>query len=138
MFFQEQKIKVFILGERNCTGQYLHEKSWPFAEGESETMELHRRARTGRAECQLVQCILNNVFVCSTDSVFSMFYPLLQLPLMQINPSSACFQSTNLLYTSSLQFIYLGELSSNAASVEFLHFTGNGHIISTCLQVWFR
>lgn len=25
-------------------GQYLHDKSWPFAAGESETMQLHKRA----------------------------------------------------------------------------------------------
>lgn len=92
----------------------------------------------GRAEDQLVQWKLNNIFVCSTDSIFSVFYPLLQLPLMQINPSSASFQSTNLLCTSSLSFIYLGELSWGTASVKFLLFTRNDCIQRHVGIIWFR
>ena len=47
MFFSKNtKYYVFTTwgSELHCVGQYLHDKSWPSAAGESGTMQLHKRA----------------------------------------------------------------------------------------------
>jgi len=92
------------LGEANCIvlGSICMIKADLLQPGKVEQCSFTSERCTGRAEHQLVQWKLNNIFICSTVSSFSVFYALLQLPLMQINPSSASFQSTNLLCTCSL------------------------------------
>lgn len=104
-FSRTRSLRLSWLGEGSCTvsgwAVFTWEKLTFCSRGKGNNAASQEGGK-GRAEHQLVQWKLNSIFVCSTDSLFSVFYPLLQLPLMQTNPSSASFQSTNLLCTSSL------------------------------------